>query len=42
VRPPEAPRADGDLAQAPRSRSIAMAILGFVVAVACAAALITR
>jgi hypothetical protein len=42
VRPPEAPRNDGDLAQAPRSRSIGMAILGFVVAVACAAALITR
>ena len=42
IRPPEAPRNDGDLAQAPRSRSIGMAILGFVVAVACAAALITR
>ena len=42
VRPPEAPRNDGDLPQAPRSRSIGMAVLGFVVAVACAAALITR
>jgi hypothetical protein len=42
VRPPVAPRADGDLPQAPRSRSIGMAALGFVVAVACAAALLTR
>lgn len=42
VRPPEAPRNEGDLAQAPRSRSIGMAVLGFVVALACAAALITR
>lgn len=42
VRPPAAPRAEGDLAQAPRSRSIAMAVIGFVVAVAALAALVTR
>jgi hypothetical protein len=42
VRPPTAPRAEGDLQQAPRSRSITMAAIGFVVAVAALAALITR
>ncbi len=42
VRPPAAPRAEGDLAQAPRSRSITMAVIGFVVAVAALAALVTR
>ena len=34
VRPPERPRAEGDLEQAPRGRSISMAALGFVVAIA--------
>ena len=38
VRPPEGPRDEGDLAEAPRARSIAMAALGFVVAVAALAA----
>jgi hypothetical protein len=42
VRPPERPRAEGDLEQAPRGRSISMAALGFVVAIAALAALITR
>lgn len=42
VRPPERPRADGDLEQAPRARSISMAAVGFVVAVAALAALLTR
>ena len=41
VRPPEGPRDEGDLAEAPRARSIAMAVVGFVVAVAAFAALIT-
>jgi len=42
VRPPTAPRKEGDLAQAPRSRSLAMAALGLVVAVAALGALIAR
>ena len=42
VRPPVAPKADNDLPQAPRGRSIAMAVLGFVVAFASAAALVAR
>jgi len=42
VRPPTAPRAEGDLQQAPRSRSITMAVVGLVVAVAPLAALVTR
>lgn len=42
VRPPESPHGDNDLARAPRSRSIAMAAIGFVVAVAALAALVTR
>lgn len=42
IRPPEAPRADGDLEQAPRARSLAMAALGLVVAVAALAALVTQ
>ena len=42
VRPPTAPRAEGDLQQAPRSRSITMAVVGLVVAVAALAALVTR
>jgi hypothetical protein len=42
VRPPVAPRGETDLERAPRSRSIAMAAIGFVVAIAALAALITR
>ncbi len=42
VRPPEATRAEGDLARAPRARSLTMAAIGFVVSVAAIAALITR
>ena len=42
VRPPAVRRQDSDLEQAPRSRSIAMAALGFVVAVAALGALIAR
>jgi hypothetical protein len=42
VRPPQAPRGETDLAQAPRSRSITMAVIGLVVAVAALAALVTR
>lgn len=41
VRPPVAPRQEGDLAQAPRGRSITMAVVGFVVAVAALGALVT-
>ena len=41
VRPPEAPRQESDLAQAPRGRSITMAAIGFVVAVAALGALVT-
>jgi hypothetical protein len=41
VRPPERPREDTDLAQAPKGRSIVMAAIGFVVAVAAIAALAT-
>ena len=42
VRPPEVRKYDTDLERAPRSRSIAMAVLGFVGAVAALAALIAR
>jgi hypothetical protein len=42
VKPPETRRGDADLEQAPRSRSITMAAIGLVVAVAALAALITR
>ena len=42
VKPPERPRQEGDLEQAPRSRSITMAAIGLVVAVAALAALLTR
>lgn len=42
VRPPERPRSDGDLDRAPRARSISMAVVGFVVALAALAALVTR
>jgi hypothetical protein len=39
VRPPEGPRDEGDLEVAPRGRSIFMAAIGLVVAVAALAAL---
>ena len=42
IRPPEAARAEGDLEQAPRIRSLTMAAIGFIVAVAALAALISR
>jgi hypothetical protein len=42
IRPPAAPRAQGDLTQAPRSRSITMAVVGLVVAVAALGALLAR
>ncbi len=41
VRPPEQPRDEGDLQRAPRGRSIAMAAVGFVVAIAALAALLS-
>ena len=41
IRPPEGPRDQGDLAEAPKARSITMAAIGVVVAVAALAALIT-
>jgi len=41
ARPPDRARQEGDLAQAPRSRSILMAAIGFVVAVAALAALVS-
>jgi hypothetical protein len=40
VRPPVGPRDENDLTEAPRARSIAMAVLGFVVAVAALGALL--
>lgn len=40
VRPPVAPRDDGDLEQAPRGRSILMAAIGLIVFVAALAALV--
>lgn len=42
VKPPAAPRGEDDLERAPRSRSIGMAAIGFVVAIAALAALVTR
>ncbi len=42
VRPPQVPRGEEELERAPRSRSILMAGIGFVVAVAALAALISR
>ena len=42
VRPPVAPRAEGDLDHAPRSRSIGMAVIGLVVALAALGALIAK
>ena len=41
VRPPEVKRDDADLEQAPRSRSITMAAIGLVVAIAALASLIS-
>lgn len=41
VRPPEVKRDDADLEQAPRSRSITMAAIGLVVAVAALASLLS-
>jgi hypothetical protein len=41
VRPPTAPRQEGDLERAPRGRSIVMAVIGFVVAMAGLAALVS-
>ena len=41
VRPPARPRQEGELEQAPRGRSIFMAAIGFVVAVAALGALVT-
>lgn len=40
VRPPEGPRADGDLTRAPRGRSIVMAAIGGVVAFVAVASLL--
>ncbi len=40
VRPPPIARAEGDLERAPRVRSITMAAIGFVVAIAALAALL--
>ena len=42
VRPPQGPRQEGDLPAAPRSRSITMAVIGFVVALSALAALVVR
>lgn len=42
VRPPVAPKQDGDLDRAPRARSLTMAAIGLVVALAALAALIAR
>ena len=42
IRPPVAPKGETDLEQAPKARSLTMAALGFVVAVAALAALVTR
>ena len=40
VHPPVVPKADEDLSAAPRSRSIVMAVIGFVVAIAALGGLI--
>jgi hypothetical protein len=42
VKPPDTKRDESDLEVAPRSRSITMAVIGFVVAIAALAALVTR
>lgn len=41
VRPPEIKRDEGDLEQAPRARSIAMAVVGLIAAIAALAALVS-
>ena len=41
VNPPARPRQDGDLARAPKARSLAMAAVGLVVAVASLASLLS-
>ncbi len=41
VRPPESPRDEGDLERAPRWRSVLMAAIGLVVAVAALGALLS-
>jgi hypothetical protein len=41
VRPPAGPRDEGDLERAPRARSVLMAAIGFVVAVAALGALVS-
>ena len=40
VRPPDVRRTEDDLEQAPRSRSIVMAVIGFIVAVVALASLV--
>ena len=42
VRPPVVPRNEGELAEAPKARSLTMAAIGLVVAIAALAALLTR
>jgi hypothetical protein len=42
VKPPERPKDDGDLAIAPRWRSVLMAAIGLIVAVAALAGLIKK
>jgi hypothetical protein len=42
IRPPVAPKGDTDLQQAPRARSIAMGLVGLVVAITALAALVSR
>lgn len=42
VKPPQVRKSDSDLDVAPRSRSVAMAAIGFVVAIAALGALIAR
>ena len=41
VKPPERPKSEGDLARAPRGRSLVMAAVGFVVAVVALASLVS-
>ncbi len=42
VRPPTGPKQEGDLPRAPRARSLTMATIGLVVALAALGALITK
>jgi hypothetical protein len=42
VRPPDAPRKEGELSEAPRARSLTMSGIGLVVAIAALGALIAR